>query len=72
MLCGSAWPVNTVGYACEREDGKHSRTDRLRQDGDGFVLNDDGARSAVVHQWVRCWDQLLNFVGSAATMGPEE
>ena len=33
-------------------------------DNDGFVLNYDGTRSAVVHQWDRFADQLTKFVDS--------
>jgi hypothetical protein len=35
---------------------------------EGFVMNDDNKRSATIHQWNRCWDQLVSFVGSAKTL----
>ena len=65
-------PVNTVGYVCQREDGRHSLTDRLKLNKDGFVLNDDGSKSAAIHQWDRCFEQLTPFVGSKHVMWPNE
>jgi hypothetical protein len=65
-------PINTVGYVCQREGPQHSLTDRLIQNKDHFVMNDNGKKSATIHQWNRCWDQLVHFVGSPATMDEKE
>jgi hypothetical protein len=42
--------------------------DRNYQDEDGFILNDDGKKSATIHQYNRCWDQMVNLVGSEKTL----
>ena len=60
-------PVNTVGYVCQREDGKHSRTDRLKQSNEKYVLDDDNQKSTAIHQWMKCFKQLyspVDFIGS--------
>ena len=61
-------PINTVGYVCQREGPKHSLTDRLVLNKEGFVMNDNGKKSATIHQWNRCWNQLVHFVGGAKTL----
>ena len=35
------------------------------RDKEGFVLNNDGTRSACVHQWDRFHDELLHFVDTS-------
>jgi len=69
-------PINTVGTVCSRPQGptnptgkEHSLDDRLKRDDEGWVLNEDGSKSAVVHQWNRCWDQLVSFVCNEQTCG---
>ena len=46
--------MNTVGHGCARDvPGKghvHSLRDVIKVDQDGWVLNDDGKKSPVVHQ----------------------
>jgi hypothetical protein len=67
-------PVNTVGYVCQREDGVHSRTDRLRQNAEGFVVNDDGQKSTAIHQWMKCFKQLyspVDFIGGPKVVAPQ-
>jgi len=45
-------PVNTVGVICSNEDGEFQ--DALPLDQEGHVLNPDGTKSDVVHQYDRC------------------
>jgi hypothetical protein len=34
------------------------------RDSEGFILNNDGTRSAVVHQWDRFYDEIVPFLDS--------
>jgi hypothetical protein len=46
-------PVLTVGAACAAGN-EHSLDDVLVKDNQGFALNNDGQRAAIVHQYDRC------------------
>ena len=53
-------PVATVGGACANAT-HHSLTDVLKLDEYGFVLNNDGQRAPIVHQYDRCHENLMHF-----------
>jgi len=53
-------PVGTVGGACANAT-HHSLTDVLKLDKHGFVLNSDGKRMPIVHQYDRCHENLGHF-----------
>jgi hypothetical protein len=50
-----AGPVLTVGAACANAT-HHSLTEVLRTDAAGYVVNSDGQRAPIVHQYDRCHD----------------
>lgn len=58
-------PVNTVGALNGKAHGYPIGplgTFYKIRDAEGFVLNNDGTRSATVHQWDRFYDELHNFI----------
>ena len=68
-----------VSYSLQPPQGPH-QPNRQREFFDrsvkagrgGVVLNDDCTKSPVVHQWNRCWDQLVAFVCNEKTCLPDE
>eukprot|EP01036_Dinobryon_divergens_P030362 gene30362-39595_t len=60
--------VNTIGamngYRVPKEKkGPLDKFWKIR-DADGYILNNDGTRSAVVHQWDRFYDEIVPFLDS--------
>lgn len=56
-------PVLTAGKACITKDRKPGAHDIVRQDSEGFILNEyDHKRSPVVHQFDRCGQWIENEI----------
>ena len=60
--------INTIGAMNGARVPKHLKgpldTFWKIRDSEGFVLNNDGTRSACVHQWDRFKKELVSFVDS--------
>lgn len=60
--------VNTIGamngYRVPKEKKGPLDTFWKARDGEGYVINKDGTRSACVHQWDRWHDELVRFIDS--------
>ena len=60
--------VNTIGamngFRVDKDNKGRLDTFWKIRDSEGFVLNNDGTRSACVHQWDRFEDELIKFVDS--------
>eukprot|EP00658_Telonema_sp_P-2_P080762 TRINITY_DN8106_c0_g1_i3.p1 TRINITY_DN8106_c0_g1~~TRINITY_DN8106_c0_g1_i3.p1 ORF type:complete len:418 (+),score=114.77 TRINITY_DN8106_c0_g1_i3:46-1254(+) len=60
-------PVLTIGGACA-QGNEHSLNDVIVKDDQGFVLNNDGKRAPIVHQFDRCHENYAPLVMNVDTM----